>query len=53
MTTLLAVVALGWLLGARLWQAAVAGAIIAVVLFVLFNNLLGLPLPTGVLGFLG
>jgi putative tricarboxylic transport membrane protein len=53
LATLLAVVALGCLLGARLWQAGVAGAIIAVVLFVLFNNLLSLPLPTGVLGFLG
>jgi putative tricarboxylic transport membrane protein len=53
LTTLLAVVALGCLLGARLWPAAVAGAAIAIVLFVLFNNLLSLPLPTGVLGFLG
>jgi putative tricarboxylic transport membrane protein len=53
LTTLLAVVALACLLGGKPWQAAVAGAIIAVVLFVLFNNLLSLPLPTGVLGFLG
>jgi putative tricarboxylic transport membrane protein len=52
-TTLLAVVALGCLLGARLWHAAVAGAAIAVVLFVLFNNFLSLPLPAGVLGYLG
>jgi putative tricarboxylic transport membrane protein len=52
-STFLAVVALGCLLGARLRQAAVAGAGIAVVLFVLFDSLLGLPLPAGVLGFLG
>jgi putative tricarboxylic transport membrane protein len=53
LSTFLAVVALGCLLGARLRQAAVAGAGIAVVLFVLFDSLLGLPLPAGVLGFLG
>jgi putative tricarboxylic transport membrane protein len=52
-STFLAVVALGCLLGARLRQAAVAGAGIAVVLFVLFDSLLGLPLPAGVLGLLG
>jgi putative tricarboxylic transport membrane protein len=52
-STFLAVVALGWLLGARLHQAAAAGAGIALVLFVLFDTLLGLPLPPGVLGFLG
>jgi putative tricarboxylic transport membrane protein len=53
LSTLLAVVALACLLGARLWQAAVAGAATAIVLFVLFNNFLSLPLPAGVLGFLG
>ena len=47
------VVALGMLLDAKPWQAAAAGLGIAVVLFALFNNLLNLPLPTGVLGFLG
>ena len=52
-STFLAVVVLGWLLGARLRQAAAAGVGIAVVLFVLFDTLLGLPLPAGVLGFLG
>jgi putative tricarboxylic transport membrane protein len=52
-STLLAVVALGWLLGARLRDAGLAGLGISVVLFVLFNNLLHLPLPAGVLGFLG
>jgi putative tricarboxylic transport membrane protein len=52
-STFLAVVVLGWLLGARLTQAGAAGAGIAVVLFVLFDTLLGLPLPAGVLGFLG
>jgi putative tricarboxylic transport membrane protein len=48
-STFVAVVALGWLLGARLWQAGAAGVAIAVVLFVLFDTLLGLPLPAGVL----
>jgi putative tricarboxylic transport membrane protein len=52
-STFLAVVALGWLLGASLYQASAAGAGIALVLFVLFDSLLGLPLPPGVLGFLG
>jgi putative tricarboxylic transport membrane protein len=52
-STFLAVVALGWLLGARLPQAGAAGVGIAVVLFVLFDTLLGLPLPAGVLEFLG
>jgi putative tricarboxylic transport membrane protein len=52
-STLLAVAVLGWLLGARLWQAAAAGVAIAGVLFVLFDTLLGLPLPAGVLGLVG
>jgi putative tricarboxylic transport membrane protein len=52
-STFLAVVVLGWLLGARIWQAVAAGAAIAVVLFVAFDTLLGLPLPAGVLGLLG
>jgi putative tricarboxylic transport membrane protein len=52
-STFLAVMVLGWLLGARLWRAGAAGVAIAVVLFVLFDSLLGLPLPAGVLGFLG
>ena len=52
-STFLAVVVLGCLLGARLPEAGAAGVGIAVVLFVLFDTLLGLPLPTGVLGFLG
>jgi putative tricarboxylic transport membrane protein len=52
-TTLLAVVALGWLLGARLRDATLAGVVIAVVLFVLFDVLLKLPLPAGMLGLLG
>jgi putative tricarboxylic transport membrane protein len=52
-STLLAVAVLGWLLGARLWQAGAAGVAIAVVLFVTFDTLLGLPLPAGVLGLLG
>jgi putative tricarboxylic transport membrane protein len=52
-STFLAVLLLGWLLGAKLPQAGAAGVGIAVVLFVLFDTLLGLPLPAGVLGFLG
>ena len=52
-STFLAVVILGRLLGARLWQAGAAAVAIAVVLFVLFDSLLGLPLPAGVLEFLG
>lgn len=51
-TTFLAVIALGWLLGATLGQGALAGFGIAVVLFVLFHYALSLPLPTGVLRFL-
>ena len=51
-TSFLAVIALGCLLGATLRQAATAGLGIAVVLFVLFHYLLSLPLPTGVLSFL-
>jgi putative tricarboxylic transport membrane protein len=52
-STFLAVLVLGWLLGARLWQAGAAGVGIAVVLFVVFDTLLSLPLPAGVLGDLG
>jgi putative tricarboxylic transport membrane protein len=52
-STFLAVVVLGWLLGAGLRQAGAAGVAIAVVLFVLFDILLGLPLPPGPLGSLG
>ena len=52
-STFLAVVVVGRLLGARLPEAGAAGVGIAVVLFVLFDTLLGLPLPAGVLGFLG
>ena len=52
-STFLAVVVLGWLLGARLYQAGAAGVGIAIVLFVLFDTMLGLPLPPGVLGVLG
>jgi len=51
--SVLAVALLGWLLGARLWQSGAAGLGIAVVLFLLFNNLLGLPLPAGVLAMPG
>jgi putative tricarboxylic transport membrane protein len=49
LSTFLAVAVLGWLLGARLWQAGAAGVAVAVVLFVTFDTLLGLPLPAGLL----
>jgi putative tricarboxylic transport membrane protein len=52
-STFVAVVVLGWLLGARLWQAGAAGVAIAAVLFVLFDTVLGLPLPAGVVDALG
>ena len=52
-STFFAVVVLASLLGARPAQAGAAGGAIAVVLYVLFNNLLGLPLPAGLLSFLG
>ena len=52
LTTVLAVLALGVLLGARPVQAGAAGLAIALVLFVLFHHLLNLPLPAGILGFL-
>jgi putative tricarboxylic transport membrane protein len=52
-STFVAVAVLGWLLGARLWQAGAAGVAIAAVLFVLFDAVLGLPLPAGVLAALG
>jgi putative tricarboxylic transport membrane protein len=48
-STFVAVAVLGLLLGARLWQAGAAGVAIALVLFVVFDTLLGLPLPAGVL----
>ncbi len=47
--TVVGVTALCTLLGARPWRAAVTGVAVAVVLFFLFNNLLSLPLPAGVL----
>ncbi len=48
--TALGTAVMGLLLGARPWQAGATGVAAAVVLFLLFNNLLGLPLPAGVLG---
>jgi putative tricarboxylic transport membrane protein len=51
-TTFLGVTALGSLLGARVVQAAAAGIVIALVLFVLFHHVLSLPLPVGPLWFL-
>jgi len=35
------------LLGARWWQAGLTGVLSSALLFLLFNNLLGLPLPLG------
>lgn len=52
LTTLLAVLALGILLGARAHQAGAAGLAISITLFVLFHHVLNLPLPVGPLGFL-
>ncbi len=51
--TALGTAVMGLLLGARPWQAGATGVAAAVALFLLFNNLLGLPLPAGVLGGLG
>lgn len=51
--TVLATTAMALLLGARLRPAATTGVVSALVLFVLFDQLLGLPLPAGVLGFAG
>ena len=53
-STFLAVGVLGWLLGARLLAGRRRGRRRSrVVLFVVFDTLLGLPLPAGVLGALG
>lgn len=51
--SVLAVAVLGRLLGATLWRAGAAGVAISVTLFVLVDRLLSLPLPAGVLAFLG
>lgn len=51
--SILAVAVLGGLLGAALWRAAAAGVAISITLFVLVDRLLSLPLPAGVLAFLG
>lgn len=51
--SILAVAVLGRLLGAALWRAAAAGVAISITLFVLVDRLLSLPLPAGVLAFLG
>lgn len=52
LATFAAVAFLGWRLGARPVQALVNGVAVAVVLFGLFDQVLGLPLPSGLLGFL-
>lgn len=48
-STVLVVAFMALLLGARWWQAGVTGLASSVLLYLLFNNLLGLPLPTGAL----
>lgn len=45
--TVFVVWVLALLLGARLWPGALTGAVSSVVLYFLFNSLLGLPLPLG------
>lgn len=45
--TLLGVWGLGILLGGKWWQAGLSGAITSLTLFIVFNSLLGLPLPIG------
>jgi putative tricarboxylic transport membrane protein len=47
--TVLIVGFMALLLGARWWQAGITGLASSVALYLLFNSLLGLPLPTGAL----
>jgi putative tricarboxylic transport membrane protein len=51
LATFAAVAFIGWRLGARPLPALVNGVAVAVVLFGLFDQVLGLPLPSGLLGF--
>lgn len=48
-TTTVAVFLLALLLAAPPWRAVLTGAITSLVLYFVFNNLLGLPLPGGIL----
>jgi putative tricarboxylic transport membrane protein len=52
LATFAAVAFLGWRLGARPVHALVNGVAVSVVLYGLFDQVLGLPLPSGLLGFL-
>jgi putative tricarboxylic transport membrane protein len=52
LATFVAVAILGWRLGARPVHALVNGVAVAVALYGLFDQVLGLPLPSGLLGFL-
>jgi len=47
--TVLVVAFMALLMGARWWQAGVTGVASSVALYLLFNSLLGLPLPAGAL----
>ena len=47
LATVLVMAFMASLLGARWWQAGVTGVVSSVALYVLFNTLLGLPLPAG------
>lgn len=52
LATFAVVAILGWRLGARPVHALVNGVAVALVLYGLFDQVLGLPLPSGLLGFL-
>jgi putative tricarboxylic transport membrane protein len=52
LATFVAVAILGWRLGARPGQALLNGIAVSIVLYGLFDKVLGLPLPPGLLGFL-
>ena len=47
--TVLVVAFMALLMGARWWQAGVTGLVSSVALYLLFNSVLGLPLPAGAL----
>lgn len=48
-STVLVVAFMALLMGARWWQAGITGLTSSVALYLLFNSLLGLPLPAGAL----
>lgn len=49
LATFVALVLLGLMMGARLGRAALTAVVTSVALYILFDRLLGLPLPVGVL----